>query len=426
MKSGTEELAEPAAHAPGTVPSAAGSAGAAASEKESRLWIVILSVGTVLCVAGYGLEHVLGSSWIVPALLAVGGLAVIDGSCEAMIKAVEGLGERLGWSEYVAGTIAGLASNVPELVMLGFVVAADPRVAFVVIALTLHVNALAFGLYSGLLPHDESGRARLPEALVKISTDLFSIGAGFLVALGSLMVVMSLFRTGDQHGVGLGAVDLLIIGLCLLVVQGVTVRELVARFGGKKSPVRPVESGESKAAAEKFASPRKHAPTWTVIVVLALVGIGMSLLGGDAVGDFADVLVGGLRHAGYSEMFGAMILSVFSGTGGFVMMISAHRKKMYDIALAGASGNVTQVVFLVLPTMMVLMAVLAWMGVIPTLAHGAVLPIDLETTSVVFLGFPTLLLLGKNVQDDGNVSWLETSGMVALFGLIIYFLAQHG
>ena len=39
--------------------------------------------------------------------------------------------------------------------MLGFVVKADPRVAFVVVMLTHHVGAMAFGLYCGLLPRDK-------------------------------------------------------------------------------------------------------------------------------------------------------------------------------------------------------------------------------------------------------------------------------
>ena len=42
--------------------------------------------------------------------------------------------------------------------MLGFVIAKEPRVAFVIVTLTLHVSALAFGAYSVLLPRDESGQ----------------------------------------------------------------------------------------------------------------------------------------------------------------------------------------------------------------------------------------------------------------------------
>ncbi|MCZ7685727.1 MAG: hypothetical protein M5U28_45870 [Sandaracinaceae bacterium] len=141
-------------------------------------WVWVLVGGTMLCGAGYAFEHFhRGPEWLIAALLAVGGLAVVFGSCEAMIKSVEGLGARLGWNQFVAGNMAGLASNVPEIVMLGFVVAAAPRVAFVVVALTLHVNSLAFGVYSALLPRDATGHVRLPDALVKISTDLFAAGA---------------------------------------------------------------------------------------------------------------------------------------------------------------------------------------------------------------------------------------------------------
>ena len=29
-------------------------------------------------------------------------------------------------------------------------------------------------------------------------------------------------------------------------------------------------------------------------------------------------------------------------------------------------------------------------------------------------------------KDDGRVSWVETASMVAVFGLTLYFLAEHG
>ena len=75
---------------------------------------------------------------------------------------------------------------------------------------------------------------------------------------------------------------------------------------------------------------------------------------------------------------------------------------------------------------MILIAILAQMGVVPTLPHGSVLAIDLETTSVILLAFPPMLLMWKSIQDDGKVNWVETAGMVAVFGLTIYFLAMHG
>lgn len=384
---------------------------------EGNTWIGILVGGMVLCGAGYGMEAAgVESTLLATGCLALGGLGVVFGSCEAMIKCVEGAGDRLGWNPFVAGTLAGLASNLPEIVMLGFVVAAAPRIAFVVVALTLHVNALVFGIYSGLLPRDEQGGARLPEALVKISTDLYAAGGGAFLAMGSIMVLIVVFQTGDHGGEGFGVWDLVATGVLLIIVQVVATTRMVQRFSKQE--------GADEEEAPKEPSP--DAPSWGKIALYGLVGIGTSILGGHAVGDFADVLVSAMNDAGYPEMFGAIILSVFAGAGAFVMVATAHSKRMYDIALAGMSGAITQVPFLVLPAVMLMIALLAQLGVIPTLDSGAVLPIDLETTSVILLAAPPMFILWKSIQDDGKVNWVETAGMVAVFGLIVYFLAQHG
>jgi hypothetical protein len=349
----------------------------------------------------------------VPTLQALGGLSVIFGSCEAMILSVEGLGQRLSWNAFVAGAIATLASNVPEIIMLGFVVAAEPRVAFVVVALTLHINALVFGVYSGILPRDEKGHARLPVALVKTSTDLFIAGGSVFLATGCLMLVMQVFGTGQHGGSGFGATDLYVIGGVLLTVQAVSVWQMIVRFSGSEG-------------ADGTDADQTPPPGWGRIVGFGALGLTTSVIGGHAVGDFADALVTTLTDAGYSEMIGAIVLSVFAGAGAYVMTAMAHMRGKYEIALANVSGAITQVPFVVLPAVMLMIAALASFGVIPTLADGAVLAIDLETTSVVLLAFPPMLILWKSVQDDGSVNWVETAGMVAVFALTIYFLAVHG
>lgn len=376
------------------------------------LWKVLLAAGTLVCGAGYGLEHAhVGPHWLVPALLAVGGLMVIFGSCEAMILCVEGLGERLHWNPFVAGTMAGLASNVPEIVMLAFVIAKQPRVAFVVAGLTLHVNALVFGLYSGLLPKDESGHARLPDAIVKLGTDLLACAAGCFLTIGLMMLVLKAYDAGDHKGEGLGAIDLYAIAIGLFVVQVVSVFELIKRFSA------------AEATPEGAFAP---APSMGSIALYGAIGMGFSFLGGHAVGDFADELVKALEGRGYSEMVGAIVVSLFSGIASYLMIASAHFKGKYDIALSNVSGAVTQMPFVVLPATLTLIAIFAQTGVIPRLPHGGVLAIDLETTSVILFGFPTLLILWKSVADDGMVNKLETTVMCVVFGLTIYLLAQHG
>lgn len=380
-------------------------------------WIGMLVGGGALVGLATGLHmgHIVEEGALLASLLGLGGLLVVFGSCEAMIKAVEGVAARMKMNAFVAGTMAGLASNIPELVMLGFVLAAKPRVGFIVTALTLHVGAATFGLYSALLPRDETGHARLPEPLVKLSTDLFACAGGVFFATGTLMVLMNTFDAGDHRGEALGAMDLYVLGFALLAVEVVAVIRLMNRFSGDDAPE------PTQAAAEPAAL-----PSWGAIAGYAALGIGTSVVGGHAVGDFADILVESLASRGVSEMIGAILLSVFAAAGALVMVVTAHFKGMYDLALANASGQVNQVPFVVLPIALIMLAAFGQTGMIPLTEHGGVLPIDLETTSVVFLGFPSMLILWKAVQDDGAVNWVETSTMIAIFSLVIYFLAVHG
>ncbi|MEO7329600.1 MAG: hypothetical protein ABI193_13555 [Minicystis sp.] len=381
-----------------------------------NLWKILLAVGVLVCGAGVALEHAhVHLGFFLPLLQAAGGLMAVFGSCEAMILCVEGLGERKKWNPFVAGTMAGLASNVPEIIMIGFVVAAEPRVAFVVSVLTLHVNALVFGVYSGLLPKDTTGHARLPEAITKLGSDLLACAAGLFLAMGSLMLTLHTFDAGDHRGEGLGAGDLTAVGVGLLFVQVVSVIELLRRFAEPDAP-------GSRGVEAQQGTP----PSITAITIYGLLGMGGSFVGGHAVGEFADALVKVLIARGYSEMVGAIVVSLFSGIASYLMIASAHVKGKIDIALSNVSGAVTQMPFVVFPCTLLMMAAFAQLGIIPRLPHGGVLAIDLETTSVLLFAFPTLLLLRQSISDDGMVNRLETAAMVVLFGLIIYFLAQHG
>lgn len=377
-------------------------------------WIKVLVGGGVL-VAAANVMHMVGAgpSWLLATLLAVGGIAVVFGSCEAMIHCIQGIAGRLKWNKFVAGTMAGLASNVPEVVMLGFVIAKDPRVGFIVVAFTLHLGAAAFGLYSALLPRDGTGHAQMPAPLVKLSTDLFACAAGVCMATGLIMLLISHFGKGPAE---LTATDLYAIGGCLLFVEVIAVLRLLARFSKDSSP----------ADEESPAEEQKELASVRSIVIYGIVGILTSVLGGHAVGEFADILVTGMRAAGYSEMLGALILSVFACAGAIAMIATAHSKGLYDIALANVSGWINQVPFVVMPIALIQIALFSQLGIVAPLPGGGALPIDLETCSVFLLAFPPLLILWKAVQDDGSVNWVETASMLAVFVLGLYFLVQHG
>ena len=304
------------------------------------LWIKIMVAGGIAVGAAMSLEHAeVGPGWLSASLLALGGLAVVFGSCEAMIKCVEGVAARLRLNKFVAGTMAGLASNVPELVMLGFVIAKEPRVGFIVVAFTLHVGAMTFGVYSGLLPRDKTGHAKLPEPLVKLSTDLYAGAAGVFMAMGLLMVLMFLFSEDSGRKAALTSMDLYVIGGALLAVQVVAVTRLIKRFSGSS-----VGDPDAQAAADVPEMPVAHgaAPSKGSIVGYGVLGIVTAVIGGHAVGDFADILVGSLTAAGYSEMIGALILSVFATAGATAMIATAHANGLYDIALANGEAGETQ------------------------------------------------------------------------------------
>jgi hypothetical protein len=235
---------------------------------DGKTWIGLLVGGGVLVGVAMGAESAgmeLGS-WLTAGLLGIGGLLVVFGSCEAMIKGVEGAAARLDMNEFVAGTMAGLASNIPELVMLGFVLAAAPRVGFIVTLLTLHVGAAAFGIYSGLLPRDATGHAKLPAPLVKLSTDLYACAAGVFFVMGAIMILMNVFEAGDHRGEALGPYDLYVLGGALLAVQVISVVRLVKRFSSADelpSEERDDDDDASPSAAPWATRTRpRRSPRW--------------------------------------------------------------------------------------------------------------------------------------------------------------------
>lgn len=390
-----------------------------AGGSSNKIWLYALIVGSVMILAVMVSGHPSGlPAWLHTSLLGLGGLLVVFAACELMILAVDGIAVRLRMNRYVAGTMAGLASNIPEVVMLAFVLAATPRVGFLVTVVTLHVSAAAFGIYSALLPRDARGNAAMPKPLVLLSTDLYACAAGVFFATGTIMLLMYVFDAGVHQGNALNATDLYVLGAALLLVEVVAVTRLIKRFSRDEMTSDEPADEQPRISGEP--------PSVGAIATFAVLGIVASVFGGHAVGGFADVLVTNLDQAGYPKMVGALVLSVFASAGALVMMASAHAKGMYDVALANASGQVTQVPFVVMPFALILLAVFSQTGVIPLTPSGGVLPIDLDTVSVMLLGFPSMLILWKAIQDDGTVNWLETVTMIVIFGLTIYFLAAHG
>ena len=379
---------------------------------KGKIWLGLLIGGAVLILMGIGFEHLEMPLWLIASCLGLGGLAVIFGSCEVMIKSVDGYAKKNQINTFVAGTMAGLASNIPEVVMLGFILAATPMVGFMVTAFTLHVGVAAFGLYCGFLPRNVQGDATLPAPLVKLSTDLYAAAAAIFFSLGMVMLLMTVFAKEGVESVSLNATDLYVLGAILLIIEVVAVRRLIQRFSNNSDESIPLEVEQTMS--------------YSAIWGFAILGIISAIFGGHAVGEFAEILVNSLTSAGYSQVLGALILSIFASSGAFAMIGAAHFKKQYNIAMASASGAISQVPFVVLPITFILLAVFGQSGITPVLADGGILAINLHTTSVIFLSFPSMLILWKSVQDDGKVNWVETVSMIGLFLFVIYLLVAHG
>jgi len=112
--------------------------------------------------------------------------------------------------------------------------------------------------------------------------------------------------------------------------------------------LRAEAAGGAAGKAAGDATDATPAPGWGSIAGFGAIGLVASVVGGHAVGDFADLLVEGLAARGYAEMLGALLLSVFASPGAFAMIVTSHRQRMYDVALASAAGQVSQVPFVVL------------------------------------------------------------------------------
>ena len=134
----------------------------------------------------------------------------------------------------------------------------------------------------------------------------FMVGHNFLF-LGVDQAIL-FFETGNHAGDGLGKLDLIIIGVVLLAIEVVAVRQLMKRFSSADAPAGDEAAQDAekvKAATARLGTP----PSWGNIAFYGGLGTVMSIIGGHAVGDFADALVAALTERGYSEMIGAILMA---------------------------------------------------------------------------------------------------------------------
>ena len=165
--------------------------------------------------------HVVPES-ITPYMDLVGGIMIIAGACEAFVLSVEGIAHNMHLTDYVSGIYASIASTIPELSVLAFLILAGQyEMAWILALATIFMNSLVFALYTLVLPKDEHGNYRLPDAIQHVGSDLLSMGAVISLSVGLSMMLVHLFPLTSSNVLipqFLDSGELALFGSCLVIV----------------------------------------------------------------------------------------------------------------------------------------------------------------------------------------------------------------
>lgn len=375
------------------------------------LWLLLAAAEA----AGYALPGLLEAAC---ALLL--GLLLLAAACNVLVTATERLAARLSWDHYVAGTVAEIVSTLPELVVIGFLVWVSPLTAMVIALVTIYNNALVFSVYSYFLPKDQQGKFVMPAAITEVGTQILVAGAGLGSVIGTVMLV---FSAGGHQKQAFDPIDLFVLGMIMICVFAVYVHRLVGRYASSEETVQQVlgldDSAIESRRADFYGNVR---PSSRVnIGLLLLLGATLAVLGGERVSEFARVTIGDL---GLNPIAAAVCMAAFAGMSEYMILWRAHRKKQYGIALANAFGGITQVMFLVLPfTLIVIAGYQVLFAQDPALVA---IEFSLSVVLLFLLLFPTFYVLTALIEEDHTLGPLDTAAMVAIFSLIVLILLGYG
>ncbi|MHA1772085.1 MAG: hypothetical protein ACTSX2_12695, partial [Candidatus Thorarchaeota archaeon] len=207
------------------------------------LWQISFAIGIIVIFVIMGIESI---GLIIPEaplriIELIAGVLVIAGSSEAFVQSVEGISTHKNLTEYVSGIYASLASTIPELSVLTFLLlAGNFEMAWVLALSTIFVNSLVFAIYTLVLPKDEHGNYTLPDAIMWVGSDLLSMGAVISLAVGFTMLMLFVFSLANPLlPKSLDAGELLMFGSCLVAVFIVYLYR-ITKYYGKLEP----QSGE--------------------------------------------------------------------------------------------------------------------------------------------------------------------------------------
>jgi len=353
---------------------------------------------------------------IMPYLELLGGILLIAGSCEAFVLSVEGIAHNMNLTDYVAGIYASIASTIPELFVLMFLILSGQyEMAWILALATIFLNSLVFALYTLVLPKDNHGNFRLPDAINHVGSDLLTMGSVISLSVGLSMMLVHLFPMTAANVLipqFLDSGELILFGLCLFVVF-ISYLYRITKYYGKCDP----SSDDPYVACEiqHDVMPKK---TLTIYLVFAVIG---AALGGEAISSFAHFTI---DTVGLPIIYAALLLVVFAGTPEYIIVASSHRKEKLEVALSNAFGGIVQVFFVVFGFTMIASGIIGFYD--PAQLGLNIIPIELYSVVLLLFAFPTMFILRQMITDDAKINALESVSMIAVFIMMLYILLFYG
>jgi Ca2+/Na+ antiporter len=366
-----------------------------------QTWQIVMIAGFLIWAAltAAHLAHAIPEELSLTALIVLGalqllaGLAIIQGACEALILAVERLGARYRWDSFIAGTVGEIVSTLPEFVVIIFLVRVDAFAAFLIAVVTIYNNALIFSVYSFFLPKDMKGKFLMPEPITRAGTEVLIAGSGIALVLGLVLLALR----SETHKTELSPFDLGLIALILFVIFTFYMHSLLKYYAH-------AEPGHRAG----LLNPARYRVSWAAIIVMFALGAFGAFAGGESVAAFASIA---LDRLSLPQVPTALILAFFAGVSEYVIVYKAHKREDTGLALSNVFGGITQVMFLVFPFTLVVIALM-----------GSSIPINFVSTIVLILLFPVFFVLFEYLEEDHTLNNLDAAGMVGLFVLTLYVL----
>lgn len=295
---------------------------------------------------------------ILDVLLVIGGLVLLIGGGEALVRGASSIATRLGISPLIVGLIVvSAATSAPELaVTVGSVISGEPGLA---VGNVIGSNIVNILLILGL-------SAIVSPLLIKRQLVRFDIPV--MVGLSVLLVAVSL-----DGQIGLLDGVLLLVGLVAHAVLSI----LIGR--------REVRDGVEGAGTAPIPTPERPLPFW-LSAVLLLAGVGLLVLGSQLLVSGAVSIASALGVS--SLVIGLTVVAIGTSLPELATSIIAVRRGERDMAVGNIVGSNIFNIGLVLG----LPAIIFGEGIpVPAAAIALDLPVMLATAiallPIAFTGF---------------------------------------